>query len=192
MLLVNLLPLVPLSRRIHRYLARNLPNKINLQLSEAAPRPQLDSAGLVHQPQIKVQQRRQQQVDLGGEYLVNNHNNLSNLSKPLSVDLETHLSNHSNRVEVYLEARSVTMRPNQLVSQRLVVSKTILLCVITDIYNKIGGGAPAFGGGAFGTQNQPQQQQQPQPAGGLFGNTQTQPATGFNAFSMSHNSHFNI
>jgi hypothetical protein len=133
-LLVNLLPLVPPSPQIRRYSARNLPNKINLQLSELEPRARLDSVGLAHQLQTRAQRRLPQQVGLGADYLVNNRsrNRNRNLSNQLSVDSETQPSNHSSRVEAYLGTRSVIIRLSQLVSQRLVVNNSTLLCAITD------------------------------------------------------------
>lgn len=129
--LVNLLHLVLPNPQIPRYSAHN-PSKINRQLSEAEPRIQLDLARLVHHPQTKAQQHPPQQARLEAGYLVSNRNrnNRNNLSNQLSVDLETLRSNHSSRVEVYLEAHSVTMRLiSRLVSRRLVNNLTVL-CVI--------------------------------------------------------------
>ena len=121
MVLVNLLPLVRPNRQIQQYLAHNLPSKINLQLSEAELRIQVDSARLVHHPQTKAQRHPPQQAGLEGGYLVNNRNRNSNLSNQLSVDSETQRSHRSSRVEACLEAHSVAMRLiNQLVSRRLV------------------------------------------------------------------------
>jgi hypothetical protein len=117
-----------------------------------------------------------------------NHNSSNNNSHKALAHLghRHNRNNPSSKLGACLvEPLLVLLQPNLLLLLRhlAVLVSVFSFMIMDDTELLLGTGTGAFGGGAFGQQNQQQQPQQ-QPAGSLFG--QQQPAsTGFGAFGES-------